>query len=191
LGSLTEEELADFTEFAQARQRHLMRTAFLLCGSSQAAQDLTQTALLNLCRAWRRVQRADDVDLYAHRVLINAHRTMARKADRERQAWWRKLAQSRTADGDDGTGEVIGADPDPDQRLSLLAALDLLPAKARAVVVLRYWEDLTVEATAAALGCSTGTVKSQSSRALARLRTLLGDGFLTADSEHREISYGN
>ena len=76
-------------------------------------------------------------------------------------------------------------------RLTLLAALERLPPKARAVVVLRYWEDLSVEATAAALGCSTGTVKSQSSRGLARLRTLLGGGPLSTDSEHWEISYGN
>ena len=72
-------------------------------------------------------------------------------------------------------------------RLSLLAALDRLPPKARAVVVLRYWEDLSVEATAAALGCSTGTVKSQSSRALARLRALLGDGF----ADHRFRALGD
>ena len=88
-------------------------------------------------------------------------------------------------------GEGTDSDHTAGMRLSLLAALDRLPPKARAVVVLRYWEDLSVEATAAALGCSTGNVKSQSSRALARLRTLLGDDFATTDSEHWEISYGN
>ncbi len=184
-GRLNQEELADFTAFANARQRHLMRTAFLLCGNRQAAQDLTQTALLDLCRAWRRVRRADDVDAYAHRVLINAYRATARKADRERKALWNKAWEAGPA------GHHAGPDGAVGMRLSLLAALDRLPPKARAVVVLRYWEDLSVEATAAALGCSTGTVKSQSSRALARLRTLLGDGFATTDSEHWEISHGN
>ncbi|ACU69200.1 RNA polymerase, sigma-24 subunit, ECF subfamily [Catenulispora acidiphila DSM 44928] len=186
IGRLTQEELADFTAFAQARQRHLMRTAFLLSGNRQSAQDLTQTALLDLCRSWRRVRRADDVDAYAHRVLINAFRTSARRSDRERKALWRKASEAAGSPAD-------GAAPDQSvgMRLSLLAALDRLPPKARAVVVLRYWEDLSVEATAAALGCSTGTVKSQSSRALARLRALLGDGFATTDSEHWEISYGN
>ena len=87
LGRLSDDELADFTKFAHARQRHLMRTAYLLCGNSQAAQDLTQTALMNLCHAWRRVRRADDVDAYAHRVLINSYRTAARKADPERKAF--------------------------------------------------------------------------------------------------------
>ncbi|WP_194907597.1 SigE family RNA polymerase sigma factor [Catenulispora rubra] len=185
LGRLNEEELADFTEFAQARQRHLMRTAFLLSGNRQSAQDLTQTALLDLCRAWRRVRRVDDVDAYAHRVLINAYRTAARKADRERKALWNKAWESGIADDGTAPDRTVG------MRLSLLSALDRLPPKARAVVVLRYWEDLSVEATAAALGCSTGTVKSQSSRALARLRTMLGDGFATSDSELWENSYGN
>jgi RNA polymerase sigma-70 factor (sigma-E family) len=185
LGRLSQEELADFTAFANARQRHLMRTAFLLCGNRHAAQDLTQTALLDLCRAWRRMRRVDDVDAYAHRVLINAYRTAARKADRERKALWSKAWESGAPAYDAAPDGAVG------MRLSLLAALDRLPPKARAVVVLRYWEDLSVEATAVALGCSTGTVKSQSSRALARLRTLLGDGFAATDSEHWEVSHGN
>ena len=185
LGRLTQEELADFTEFAQARQRHLMRTAYLLCGNRQAAQDLTQTALLDLCRAWRRVRRVDDVDAYSHRVLINAYRTALRKAGRERKALWDKAWEAGTSEAATAPDHSVGL------RLTLLAALDRLPPKARAVVVLRYWEDLSVEATAAALECSTGTVKSQSSRALARLRTLLGDGFATTDSELWENSHGN
>ncbi|MEY9926913.1 RNA polymerase sigma-70 factor (sigma-E family) [Catenulispora sp. GP43] len=185
LGRLTQDELADFTEFAHARQRHLMRTAYLLCGNRQSAQDLTQTALLDLCRAWRRVRRVDDVDAYAHRVLINAYRTAARKTDRERKALWRKAWESGWPEDGAAPDRTVGV------RLSLLAALDRLPPRARAVVVLRYWEDLSVEATAAALGCSAGTVKSQSSRALARLRELLGDEAAATDSEHWEISYGN
>jgi RNA polymerase sigma-70 factor (sigma-E family) len=185
LGRLTQDELADFTAFAQARQRHLMRTAYLLCGDRQAAQDLTQTALLDLCRSWRRARRADDVDAYSHRVLINAYRAAARKAGRERKALWDKASEPEASDAGAAPEHAVGL------RLTLLAALDRLPPRARAVVVLRFWEDLSVEATAAALGCSTGTVKSQTSRALARLRTLLGDGFLTTDSERWEISHGN
>jgi RNA polymerase sigma-70 factor (sigma-E family) len=185
ISRLTPDELADFTEFAQFRQRHLMRTAYLLCGDKQTAQDLTQTALLNLCRAWHRVRRVDGVDAYAHRVLINAYLAVQRKATRERKALWDKAweapAESASSTAPDRTTEL---------RLSLLAALDRLPPKARAVVVLRYWEDLSVEATAAALGCSPGNVKSQSSRALARLRTLLGDGFDTIGSEPMENSHG-
>ncbi|GAA1951023.1 SigE family RNA polymerase sigma factor [Catenulispora subtropica] len=182
ISRLSPEELADFTEFAQVRQRHLMRTAYLLCGEKQTAQDLTQTALLNLCRAWHRVRRADEVDSYAHRVLINAFLSAQRKADRERKALWDKAWDTAPARAADHTTEL---------RLTLLAALDRLPPKARAVVVLRYWEDLSVEATAAALGCSTGNVKSQSSRALAKLRELLGDGFDTIESEPMENKHGN
>ncbi|NUP51077.1 MAG: SigE family RNA polymerase sigma factor [Catenulispora sp.] len=185
IGRLTPEELADFTEFARVRQRHLMRTAFLLCGEKQAAQDLTQTALLNLCRAWHRVRNADEVDSYAHRVLINAYLAARRKAARERKALWSKALESRP------DRAVAHPDFSSELRLPLLAALDRLPPKARAVVVLRYWEDLSVEATAAVLGCSTGNVKSQSSRALARLRALLGDGFETIESEPMESKNGH
>jgi RNA polymerase sigma-70 factor (sigma-E family) len=160
----------EFTEYAVARQNHLLRTAYLLCGDWHGAQDLTQTALLNLCKAWSRARRADSVDAYAQKTLINAYVRGRRRLRREREV--RAAAIS-------GTQRLTPVhDPDrPDTRLALLSALDQLPARARAVVVLRYWEDLSVEATAAALGCSAGNVKSQSSRALARLRVLLGDEF--------------
>ena len=161
----------EFTEYAAARQNHLLRTAYLLCGDWHGAQDLTQTALLNLCKAWTRAKRADSVDAYAQKTLINAFVRGRRRLRREREV--RAAALS-------GTERLAPAGDDPDRpetRLALLSALDQLPARARAVVVLRYWEDLSVEATAAALGCSTGNVKSQSSRALARLRDLLGDEF--------------
>ena len=160
----------EFTEYAAARQNHLLRTAYLLCGDWHGAQDLTQTALLSLCKAWNRAKRADSVDAYAHKTLINAFIRSQRRLRREREV--RAAALS-------GADRLTPAhDPDrPETRLALLSALDQLPARARAVVVLRYWEDLSVEATAAALSCSTGNVKSQSSRALARLRVLLGDEF--------------
>jgi RNA polymerase sigma-70 factor (sigma-E family) len=161
----------EFTEYAAARQNHLMRTAYLLCGDWHGAQDLAQTALLNLCKAWNRARRADSVDAYAQKTLINVYVRGQRKLRREREVRAAALSGAdRLAAG--------AHDPDrPDTRLALLSALDHLSARARAVVVLRYWEDLSVEATAAALGCSTGNVKSQSSRALARLRVLLGDEF--------------
>jgi RNA polymerase sigma-70 factor (sigma-E family) len=159
----------EFTEYAVARQSHLLRTAYLLCGDWHGAQDLTQTALLNLCKAWPRARRADSVDAYAHRTLTNAYLRGQRRLRREREIRAAALA---------GADRLGRPDHDrPEERLALLAALDQLGARARAVVVLRFWEDLSVEATAAALGCSTGNVKSQSSRALARLRVLLGDSF--------------
>jgi RNA polymerase sigma-70 factor (sigma-E family) len=162
----------EFTEYAVARQNHLMRTAYLLCGDWHGAQDLTQTALLNLCKAWNRARRADSVDAYAQKTLINAFVRGQRRLRREREV------RAAALSGTERLAPAAHHDPDrPETRLALLSALDQLPARARAVVVLRYWEDLSVEATAAALGCSTGNVKSQSSRALARLRVLLGDEF--------------
>ncbi|MBS2537518.1 SigE family RNA polymerase sigma factor [Catenulispora sp. NF23] len=161
----------EFTEYATARQNHLLRTAYLLCSDWHGAQDLTQTALLNLCKAWNRASRADSVDAYAHKTLINAYIRGQRKLRRERELRVEALS---------GTERLNSATHDPDRpetRLALLSALDRLPARARAVVVLRFWEDLSVEATAAALDCSTGNVKSQSSRALAKLRVLLGEEF--------------
>jgi RNA polymerase sigma-70 factor (sigma-E family) len=161
----------EFTEYAQARQSHLLRTAYLLCGDWHAAQDLAQTALLNLCKAWNRARHADSVDAYAQKTLINAYVRGQRRLRREREV------RAAALSGTERLAAGARAADQPETRLALLSALDQLGARARAVVVLRFWEDLSVEATAAALGCSTGNVKSQSSRALARLRVLLGEEF--------------
>jgi len=160
------EQTAEFTAFAQARQGHLRRVAFLLCGDWHDAQDLTQTALLNLCRFWKRAKKSDSVDAYAHTVLVNAYLTQRRRRRRDHE---RALDFTRHATPDQYTAHH------PELRLTLLAALAQLAPRGRAVLVLRYWEDMSVEATAAVLGCSAGNVKSQSSRALARLREILGD----------------
>jgi RNA polymerase sigma-70 factor (sigma-E family) len=158
------ERLAGFSEYAAAKQRHLLRSAYLLCGDWHEAQDLTQTALANLCHAWNRARRADSIDDYAHRTLINAFLTRRRKLGREREA----LAAIEPAPV---------PEHQPELRLTLFTALAELPKRSRAILVLRFWHDLSVEATAAAVGCSTGTVKSQTSRALAKLRDVLGDAF--------------
>ena len=161
--------MPEFTEFAQARQAHMRRMAFLLCGNWHDAQDVTQIALMNLCRAWNRVRRADSIDAYAHRVVVRAYLGQRKKVLRQQaRAVEYALASERVPGSADAAGQ-------PELRLALLAALAQLPPRARAVVVLRFWEDLSVEATAEALGCSEGNVKSQTSRALAKLRTILGD----------------
>jgi RNA polymerase sigma-70 factor (sigma-E family) len=157
------DRLADFGEFVAARQNHLLRTAYLLCGDWHDAQDLTQTALANLCYAWQRAQRADSVDDYAHRVLINAYLSRGRKIRRER---------ALLATVEPPEPSVVDR---PELRLALQEALDRLPKRSRAILVLRFWHDLTVEATAAVVGCRPGTVKSQTSRALATLREVLSD----------------
>lgn len=161
----------EFTEFAQARQGQLRRLAFLLCGDWHDAQDLTQTALLNLCRHWNKAQRADSLDGYARKVLINVYLTWSRKARRDSE---RALDYARNAAPGGGSSPSAPGDQS-ELRLTLQDALAQLAPRGRAVLLLRYWEDMSVEATAATLGCSTGNVKSQSSRALARLREILGD----------------
>jgi RNA polymerase sigma-70 factor (sigma-E family) len=174
------DRLDEFTEFAQARQGHLRRLAFLLCGDWHEAQDLAQTALLNLCRHWNRARRADSLDGYAHKVLVHAYLSHHKKYMRDHE---RATAFART-DGRDGGAASGAARPEqPELRLALLSALAQIAPRGRAVLVLRYWEDLSVEATAAALGCSTGNVKSQSSRALARLREILGDSLFDSVPE--------
>ena len=160
LGEMTSQE--EFVEFAAASAPRLRRTAFLLCGDWHTAEDLAQTALAKVFVAWRRVRRRDTAHAYATRTLVNTY-----------------LADKRLR----RSGEILtDRIPDypvppvpPETRLLVLDALAALPPRARAVVVLRYWEDLSVERAAQVLGCSAGTVKSQSARALDKLREALGD----------------
>ena len=152
----------EFVQFAEAASARLRRTAFLLCGDWHTAEDLTQTTLAKVFASWRRISRRDAVNAYAMRTLLNTY-----------------LGESRKKrPGEVLTGRLpeppVSA-PSPELRIAVLEALAMLPPKARAVVVLRYWADQSVEQTAALLGCSPGNVKSQSSRALDKLRLLLDD----------------
>jgi RNA polymerase sigma-70 factor (sigma-E family) len=151
-----------FTEFATLAAPRLRRTAFLLCGDWHAAEDLTQTALAKVFVSWRRITRQDAVHAYATRTLVNSYLALRR---RKRAT---EVLLARLPD------RAVPA-PAPELRLVVLDALAALPPKARAVVVLRYWEDLSVEQVAGLLGCSEGNVKSQSARGLDKLRTLLDD----------------
>ena len=151
----------DFIEFASAASPRLRRTAFLLCGDWQTAEDLAQTTLAKMFVAWRRVSQLDATHAYATRTLINVYLAGRR---RKRTA---ELLPGRLPD------RAVEAQA-PELRLVVLDALATLPPRARAVVVLRYWEDLSVEQVAELLGCSTGNVKSQSARSLGTLRALLG-----------------
>ena len=153
---------ADFTEFASAASPRLRRTAFLLCGDWQTAEDLAQTTLAKMFVSWRRISQLEATHAYATRTLINAYLAGRR---RKRGA---ELLLGRLPD------RAVEAQA-PELRIVMLEALATLPPKARAVVVLRYWEDLSVEQVAELLGCSAGNVKSQSARSLGKLRALLGD----------------
>ena len=145
-----------FDEFVATRSRTLLRTAYLLTGEHALAEDLLQTALAKCWFAWGRIEGAPEP--YVRRVLVTTYAT-----------WWRRK----------WTGERPSAAlpdvPVPDgssveDRDALWRALDTLPRRQRAVVVLRYYEDLSEADTAAALGISKGTVKSQAAKALAALR---------------------
>jgi RNA polymerase sigma-70 factor (sigma-E family) len=158
----------DFASYVAARRQHLRRTAYLLCGDWVRAEDVVQDALTRLYVHWRRAARADDLDAYVRRSLVNAYLAEGRRP-------WRRERST------DELPVTAYADPTAtaDDRDELRRALAGLGASQRAVVVLRYWDDLTVEQTADALGCSTGNVKSQAARGLARLREVLTDPEVT------------
>jgi len=153
-------EQEEFREFVAARSAGLLRTAYLLTGSRLDAEDLLQTALAKAYLAWGRVSSADSPDAYVRRIMIN-----------QRTSWWRR---SRHLDEvpTDRLPEAPGRDDyaDTDLHDALWSALATLPRKQRAVLVLRYYEQMSEAEVADALGCSVGNVKSQASRALAKLR---------------------
>ncbi|SBT45345.1 SigE family RNA polymerase sigma factor [Micromonospora auratinigra] len=150
----------EFRDFVTARYADLLRTAYLLTGDRDAAQDLVHESLVKVMRHWRRL---DEPMAYVRRTMVN-----------ERTSRWRRLGlrELLTAAVPDRAG------PDPTDvvavRDELLAALDRLPVRMRTVLVLRYWEDLPEAEVAALMGCAPGTVKSQAARGLARLRDVLG-----------------
>jgi RNA polymerase sigma-70 factor (sigma-E family) len=153
---------AEFRAYAAARMRPLRRTAYLLCGDWHQAEDAVQVVLAKLYAHWDRVDRRDALDGYVRTMLIRA------TLEHRRRLWWRReLTTSAVPD------VVATAPVDPEERIVLIQALAKLPPRQRAVVVLRFWEDLDVAQTAAALGCSEGTVKSQTSHGLTALRSLL------------------
>ncbi len=152
-------------EFVLARQDALLRTAWLLTGDWQQAEDLLQTSLARVWPRWERLERDGQPEAYLRRTMVNLYASWWRRKWRGEQPT--EVLPDRPA-GDDPYGDV-------DLRDALARLLPALPRRQRAVLVLRYYEDLSEEQTAEALGCSVGTVKSQASRALARLRATAGD----------------
>jgi len=151
---------ASYRDYVAHRLDALRRTAYLLCGDWHTADDLVSTTLVKLLRHWRRVSAMDQPDAYVRRILLRAW------LDERRRPWRREhvtpVVPERAASTVDST-----------DRLAILALLAELPPRRRAVLVLRYFCDLSVEESAEALGCSTGTVKSQTARALDTLRARL------------------
>jgi len=161
----------DFDQFVRDASPGLLRTAYLLTGDRGHAEDVVQMALLQVARKWRRIR--GEPAPYARRAVVN----LAKNHWRDR---FRRPRESSAA------VEAIHAPPEADvlwQQVLLPAVLDL-PVRQRAVLVLRYFEDLSVEQTAAALGCSTGTVKSQTHHALGKLREALADPAGLKENDH-------
>jgi len=159
---------ADFSAFVRTGRSDLLRSAYLLtAGDAHLAEDLVQTALTRLYVAWPRVRRDAGPAAYARRILVNAFLDETRRPHRRREQ-----TMADPPDLPDALAGRPGADLPTGGDL-VRSALSQLPPGMRAVVVLRHWLDLGVEETAALLGCSTGNVKSQNARALARLREVL------------------
>jgi RNA polymerase sigma-70 factor (sigma-E family) len=153
----------EFDGFVAARSRALLKTAWLLTGDRQLAEDLLQTALAKAYLAWHRVSPGRE-EAYVRRILVTTYATWWRRAwRRERPTDLTLLGQGELEDPHDATGSA-------DLRRIVVAALADLPPRQRATVVLRYYCDLSEADTADALGCSVGTVKSQAAKGLDRLR---------------------
>ena len=152
----------EFGEFMRGRWPAMVRLAYALTGDAGHAEDVAQAAFARAYASWGRVRRAGDPDAYVRRILVNENRKRFRK-DRVREDLRGDLSGTLAA-------RVAVDQQGPEERQALLDALNRLGPRQRAVVVLRYWLDLSEAETAAALNCSVGTVKSQASRALATLR---------------------
>ncbi|MGZ8738701.1 MAG: SigE family RNA polymerase sigma factor [Nocardioides sp.] len=147
-----------YEEYVTLRWPTLYRTAYLMTGSHADAEDLVQSALVKVYGAWDKVSRADSADAYVRRVLVNTFVSGRRPVRFTRERIMAAVPErAAVAEG-------------PEDRLSLWPHVAALPPKQRAVIVLRYYEDLSEQQIADALGCSPGTVKSNASLALKSLR---------------------
>ncbi|GLZ81049.1 RNA polymerase sigma24 factor [Actinorhabdospora filicis] len=159
---MTPEQDRDYRDYVAAHTRRLCRFAYLCCADWHRAEDVVQTALVRLYANWNRARRKS-LDAYVRRIIVNA------LIDEHRLFRFRR----------EKTTDVLPERPvtpdAPEERLVLISALLRLPKRQRAAVVLRFWEDHTVEQTATILGCSTGAAKNLTMRGLSTLRDLLGE----------------
>ncbi|MDG4828702.1 SigE family RNA polymerase sigma factor [Solwaraspora sp. WMMD1047] len=152
-----------YVEYVTARLPRLRRLAYSLCGDADQADDLVQEAITKLYLHWSRVPRIAHLDAYVRAIVVRTF------LDAQRKGWWRVLLPGTLPD------VPQPLDPSADDRDLLRAALAKLPPRQRAVLVLRFLHDLPVNECAEILGCTAGTVKSQTSHGLTALRKILGD----------------
>lgn len=160
---MTDSIETDFRDWVAEERDNLRTTAYMLCGDWHLSDDLVQDALTRLFAVWPRVTAKGDPKGYAHRILVNLY------VDHRRRPWRR---EEPTAEPPEPAPHV-DSHPADGVRADVIAALADVPPGQRAVLVLRYWEDMSVERTAYVLSTSTGNVKSQSSRGLTALRAAL------------------
>jgi RNA polymerase sigma-70 factor (sigma-E family) len=178
----------EFERFVADRTGPLLRTAHLVAGNLAEAEDLVQETLLRVARRWPKVQAMDHPAAYARQILVN----MAIDGAAQRSRRTGELAAADRAGTHDPVDNRAERDLlDVDTQQELLGALATLTARQRAIIVLRYWEDLPEAEVAEILGCSAGTVKSTASRGLARLRATIRDdapGHRTQPRDARALS---
>ncbi|MDI2124556.1 SigE family RNA polymerase sigma factor [Yinghuangia seranimata] len=161
-GTVSDEEFSAFVRIAWPRLR---RTAWLICGNRQQAEDAVQAGLVRLYVAWPRLRREEALEAYARKAVVSALLDETRRGWRKREHPVGVLPDTLTVD--DETPGRVG------DRLAVASALARVPPRQRAVLVLRFYDDLDVAATARLLECSEGTVKSQTARGLEALRRAL------------------
>ena len=164
------DSFVEFADFVEARSKALLRTAYLLTGDHHQAEDLLQSALTSLFLHWSGLRERRAAEAYVRRSLVTAY-----------TSWWRRRSSRELplADIPDSEAEIPTRNGGNDD---LWQHLNALPRQQRAVVVLRFYEDLSVEETAAMLGISAGSVKSHTSRAIGSLRMRLGTAGTRAGS---------
>lgn len=166
---MDQREEQEFAEYFAARRDAVRRTAFMLCGDWHRADDLAQTAFVALHRRWRKIRDRGALDAYVRKTVVRAVIDESRRPWR-RERFVEELPEVSIQDGSGGdVGDAVAT------RSTLLDGLRQVPPRQRAVLVLRFLDGLDVAATAEALRCSEGTVKSQTARGLATLRDVLGD----------------
>jgi RNA polymerase sigma-70 factor (sigma-E family) len=168
---VTPDDETAFAEYVSTSTRRLREFAYLLCGHWHMAEDAVQTALARLFVAWPTVRDRGEMNPYVRRIILRVIIDQRRLARFRREASWARPPEGRPV------GDTSDATPD---RLAVLDALAAIPPRQRAVLVLRFWEDQSVQETADLLHCSEGTVKSQTARGLQALR-----GLLTAQFTHQ------
>jgi len=165
MGSGEAEDRRQFSEYFAARRDTVRRTAYLLCGDWHWADDLTQAAFIRVASGWHRIREPQARDAFVRTCLVRTYLAEVRRIWRRRERPFADLPEPAIEDDTDALA----------MRAEFLAALRKLPPRQRATLVCRFYQDLDIAETAEVLGCSEGTVKSQTARGLTALRQALGD----------------